>query len=202
MSSAPTLATLTEEDALLLLTKRDLPQPTLAAVARQDHLVRNYRIKLALVRHANTPRTVSLVLLRHLYAEDLLSISLAPGLAGDLRRVAEDAVINRLPGMALGERITLARKASGRVAGALLLDREIRVVVTALGSPRLTEELVVKALSMETIKVEAVEKIAGHQRWSLAYNVRLALLRHPFTSLGRVLSLAPEVKRNDLMEIA
>ena len=49
---------------------------------------------------------------------------------------------------------------------------------------------------------ESVEKIASHQRWSIAYNVRLALLRNPLTSLGRVLALAPEVKRRDLVEIS
>jgi hypothetical protein len=118
-----------------------------------------------------------------------------------LRRVAEDAVINRLPGLALGERISLARRATGRVAGALLTDREIRVVTAALSCPQLTDELVVKALGMESISAEAVERIAAHERWSNAYSVRLALLRQPLTTLGRVLALAPLVKRNDLMEI-
>jgi len=193
---------LNEEDALLLLSRRDLPQASIASLTRQERLLGYYRVKVALVSHPNTPRTVSLALLRHLYLEDLVHVALTPGAPGDLRRVAEDAVITRLPGLALGERIALARRATGRVAGALLVDREIRVVTAALSSPQLTDELVVKALSMESISVEAVERIAGHERWSCAYSVRLALLRQPLTSLGRVLALAPQVKRNDLMEIS
>src|SRR5258708_14422650 len=106
-------------------------------------------------------------LLRHLYLEDLVEVSLLTALPGDVRRLAEDAVINRLPGLALGERVTLGRKASGRVAGALLVDREIRVVETALQNARLTEELIVRALSLETISAGAVERIANHARWSL-----------------------------------
>ncbi len=193
---------LNEEDALLLLSRRDLPQAAVASLTRQERLLSSYRVKVALVSHPNTPRTFSLALLRHLYLQDLVQVALTPGAPGDLRRVAEDAVINRLPGLALGERISLARRATGRVAGALLGDREIRVVEAALSSPQLTDELVVKALGMESIKVEAVERIGCHQRWSHAYSVRLALLRQPLTSLGRVLVLAPLVKRNDLMEIA
>jgi hypothetical protein len=193
---------LNEEDALLLLSRRDLPQSSIASLTRQERLLSYYRVKVALVSHPNTPRTVSLALLRHLYLQDLVQVTLTPGAPGDLRRVAEEAVINRLPGLSLGERISLARRASGRVAGALLVDREIRVVAAALSSPRLTGELVVKALGMESISAEAVERIAGHERWSHAYSVRLALLRQPLTSLGTVLALAPQVKRNDLMEIS
>jgi hypothetical protein len=191
-----------EEDALLLLSRRDLPQSSIASLTRQERLLSYYRVKVALVSHPNTPRTVSLALLRHLYLQDLVHVALTPGAPGDLRRVAEDAVINRLPGLALGERISLARRASGRVAGALLGDREIRVVVAALSCPQLTDELVVKALGMENISADAVERIAGHERWSYAYTVRLALLRQPLTSLARVLALAPQVKRNDLMDIS
>jgi hypothetical protein len=193
---------LNEEDALLMLSRRDLPQAAIASLTRQERLLSYYRVKVALVSHPNTPRTVSLALLRHLYLEDLVKVALTPGAPGDLRRVAEDAVINRLPGLALGERISLARRATGRVAGALLTDREIRVVAAALGCPKLTDELVVKALGMETISADAVERIAAHERWSNAYSVRLALLRQPLTTLGRVLALAPLVKRNDLIDIS
>jgi hypothetical protein len=200
--SAPPPDQLHEEDALLILSRRDLPQAAIASLTKQERLLGYYRVKVALVSHPNTPRTVSLALLRHLYLEDLVKVALTPGAPGDLRRVAEDAVINRLPGLALGERISLARRATGRVAGALLGDREIRVVTAALSCPKLTDELVVKALSMENISVDAVERIAGHERWSNAYSVRLALLRQPLTTLGCVLALAPQVKRNDLMDIA
>jgi hypothetical protein len=200
--SAPPPDPLNEEDALLLLSRRDLPQSSIVSLTRQERLLSYYRVKVALVSHPNTPRTISLALLRHLYLQDLVHVSMTPGVPGDLRRVAEDAVINRLPGLSLGERISLGRRGSGRVAGALLGDREIRVVIAALSCPQLTEELVVKALSKESISVEAVERIATHERWSNAYGVRLALLRQPLTSLGRVLALAPQVKRNDLMEIS
>jgi hypothetical protein len=154
------------------------------------------------LRNPKTPRQTALTLLRQLNLDDLLEVTLTSPIAADIRRVAEDAVINRIPALSLGERVSMARRATGRVAGVLLLDREIRVVETALTNGRLTEELVVKALSMETIGVDAVDRIAGHARWSPAYGVKLALLRQPLTSLGRVLGLAPLVKRNDLVEIA
>lgn len=195
------LASLSEEAALQLLTRADLPAATLAGLARQEHLVRDRRVKMALVRHARTPRTTSLPLIRQLYMDELVVVTQTPSIAGDVRRIAEDQVIIKLAGLSLGERVSLARRATGRVGGALLLDRETRVVDAALCNPQLTEELVVKALSMEMISVAAVEMIADHERWSLVYGVKLALLRNPQTSLGRVLAMAPSVKRRDLLEI-
>jgi hypothetical protein len=159
-------------------------------------------VDLEPLRNPKTPRQTALALLRQLNMDDLLEVTVTASIPADLRRNAEDAVINRIPALSLGERVSMARRATGRVAGVLLLDREIRVVETALTNGRLTEELVVKALSLEAIHVDAVEKIAGHERWSLAYGVKLALLRQPLTSLGRVLGLAPLVKRNDLLEIS
>lgn len=157
---------------------------------------------LDVLRNPRTPRQTALALLRNLYFEDLLDVTVTSTVPADLRRVAEDAVINRLPALSLGERVSMARRVTGRVAGMLLLDRELRVVEIALTNGRLTEELVVKALGMEAIGIEAVDKIAVHPRWSLAYGVKLALLRQPFTSLGRVLTLASQVRRDDLLVIA
>src|ERR1035438_11528 len=63
-----------EEDALLMLSRRDLPQAAIASLTRQERLLGYYRVKVALVSHPNTPRTVSLALLRHLYLEDLVKV--------------------------------------------------------------------------------------------------------------------------------
>jgi hypothetical protein len=160
------------------------------------------REKLAAIRNPKTPRPIALGYLRHLFLEDLVEVTLTPVIPGDLRRAAEEAVIQRLPGTSLGERISMARRTTGRVAGVLLLDRDTKVIDAALENGRMTEELIVKALSLEQMTIAAVEKIADHARWSLMYGVKLALLRQPHTSLGRVLGISASVKRNDLIEIS
>ena len=192
---------LSEDQVLILLSRRDLPQQVIRRLAGREDLLRGYRVKLAVVRHPHSPRSLSLPLLRHLYLADLMKVVATPGVPADLRRVAEDAVTGRAPTLSLGERIAMARQGAGRIAGTLLLDKEKQVFETALNNPRLTEELVLKALAQENISAEAVEKTATHPRWAVVYSVRLALLRHPLTSLGRVLSISEQVKKRDLQEI-
>ena len=192
---------LTEEQVLVLLSRPNLPQETIRELSYREPLVRSYRVKLAMARHAHTPRSVSLPLLRHLFLFDVLTVAATPAVPADLRRLAEEALVSRAPTLPLGERITLARRGTGRIAAGLILDRERQVFETALNNPKMTEDLVLKALAQEGVSAEAVEAVATHRRWSLLYNVRLALLRHPMASLARVLSLAPQMKRRDLAEI-
>lgn len=192
---------LDEEQVLMLLARPDLPQQVIQRLGYREELLRSYAVKLAVVRHAHTPRVLSIQLMRHLHFFDLVKAAKTPALPADLRRVVEDSVAQRAPFLSPGERLSLVRQGTGRVASALLLSKEPQVIDAALQHPRLSEDLVLKALSQEAINAEAVESIAVHPRWSVLYNIKLALLRHPLTSLARVLALAGQVLQRDLEEI-
>ncbi len=47
-----------------------------------------------------------------------------------------------------------------------------------------------------------IPAIVQHRKWSIAYNVRLALVRHPSTPLASILSYLPELTVSDLRELA
>jgi len=47
-----------------------------------------------------------------------------------------------------------------------------------------------------------VEGIARHPKWSLRYDLRLQLVRHPLTPLALALAFLPDLKPDDLMVIA
>lgn len=192
----------TEEHLKVVLSRKDLSRGFLSEAGARERLLRAYAVKLALVRHPRTPRHISLALLRHLYPFDLVLVASAPAAPTELRRTAEDAVVARLEMFSLGERLSLARRASARVAAALLADSEARVFRAALENPRLTEEGVVRALRERKLTPEAVGAITAHPRWSIRYEVRLALIRHPATSLRSMLSLVGQVRRQDLAELA
>ena len=51
-----------------------------------------------------------------------------PVVPTDIKMAAEDSLINRLERLAQGERLTLARRASGRIAAELLFDSEPRCI--------------------------------------------------------------------------
>lgn len=193
--------TLDEGQAALLLARKDLPAELIEEIAQRKPLLKTYAIKKALVLHPHTPRLVSLRLLRDLYLMDLVQFTLAPGALAELKRNAEEQVIARLPQLPLGQKITLARRGPGRVAGALLAEGHEQILRVVLDNTNLSEAHVLKALSRPKLIPRVVEAISRHQKWSHSYNVRLALVRQPSTTLSTVLSYLPELTVSDLREL-
>jgi hypothetical protein len=145
---------------------------------------------------------VTLRLLRDLYLMDLVQLTLLPGIPTELKMNAEDQLISRLPQLPLGQKITLARRGPARLAGALLSDGHAQIVPIVLDNPYLTEAQVLKALSREKLPPGVVLAIGQHRKWSITYNVRLALVRHPASPLATVLAYLPELTVSDLRELA
>jgi hypothetical protein len=193
---------LDETQLCLLLNRKDLPAEILEEVAHRKPLLRNYRVKRALAFHPRTPRLANLRLVRELYLMDLVQLTLLPGTSTELKRIAEEQLVARLPQLPLGQKITLARRGTARVAGALLADGHTQVISIALDNPGLTEAQVLKALSRENLPVGVVKAVAQHRKWSHTYNVRLALVRHPGSTLSTILAYLPELTVSDLRELA
>src|SRR5258706_15785525 len=107
---------------LLRRSDKVVPAEILEEVARRKPLLKNYRVKRALAFHPRTPRLASLRLIRDLYLMDLVQLTLLPGTSGELKRIAEEQLVARLPQLPLGQKITLARRGTARVAGALLAE--------------------------------------------------------------------------------
>jgi hypothetical protein len=165
-------------------------------------MLKSYRVKRGLVFHPRAPRLVTFRLLRDLYLMDLVQLTLLPGIPTELKRNAEGQLISRLPQLPLGQKIALARRGPGRLAGALLLEGHAQIVEIALDNAYLTEAQVLKVLSREKIAPGVVKAISHHRKWSLTYNVRLALVRHAATPLATVLGYLPELTVSDLRELA
>src|SRR6266404_5138678 len=193
---------LDETKLCLLLDRKDLPGEILEEVGRRKHLLKNYRVKRALAFHPRAPRLISLRLLRDLYLMDLVQITLSPGVLAELKRNAEEQLLARLPQLPLGQKITLARRGPARVAGALLAEGHAQVISVVLDNPYMTEAQILRALSREKLPTSVIPAIVHHHKWSITYNVRLALVRHPSTPLASILSYLPELTVSDLRELA
>ena len=183
-------AALNEEQALALLKRNDLPPEALEVLSKNGHLVKSRKVKRALVAHPRTPRHISLSLIRQLFTFDLMEVALAPVTPADVKLAADEALINRLKAISLGERLSLARRASGRVAGRLILDSEPRVVRIALENGRLTEAFVVRALMRSDAPAAFVHAVCHHPSWSQRREVRMALLHNENTPLASALEFA------------
>lgn len=193
---------LSEEHLLTLLNRKDLPRELLEVVAKNEHWSRSQRVKAAVVRHPRTPRLVGLRLLKFLYLFDLVTVSLQPAAPAEIKRLAEEQIINRLEQLPVGQQVTLARRGTARVAAALLQRGLESVIPAALDNPLLTEAALLGALRRADVPEAVVEQIARHPKWSLRYDLRLQLVRHPKTPLALALGFLPELKPGDLRLIA
>ena len=193
---------LDEKSLVLLLQRKDLPAEFLQEVLLRRQFLKSYQVKKALALHPHTPRTDGFRLLRELYLMDLVQFAISPGTLPDLKIKAEEQVINKLPHLPLGQKITLARRGPARLGGALLTDGHANIVPIVLDNPHLTEAQVLKALSREKLPPGVVQALAHHRKWSLCYNVRLALVRNPASPLSVVLGFLPELTVSDLRELA
>jgi hypothetical protein len=193
---------LDETQLCLLLERKDLAGEVLEEIARRKPLLKNYRVKRALAFHPHTPRLATFRLLRELYLMDLVQLTLLPGTPAEIKRNAEDQLIARVPQLPLGQKVVLARRGPARVAAALLAEGHAQVLAVVLNSAYLTEAQVLKVLAREKLSPDVIRAIAQHRKWSCTYNVRLALVRHPGSTLSSVLSYLPELTVSDLRELA
>lgn len=197
----PAHSALTEDLALAALERRDLPADTIEHISQNAGVMKSRKVRLALAAHPHTPRRVALRVIRELYSFELMQFALTPAAAADLRRVADELLVARLAAITLGERISLARRSSELVAGALLLDKETPVWQAALENPRLTESAMIKALQRTSAMPTFVEAVSHHAKWSVRPEIRLALLRNTHTPLARALEFARRLPPAQLRDI-
>jgi hypothetical protein len=209
---------LTEDMAQALLKRPDLPIEVIEQLAKNSTALKSRKVKIALVSHPHTPRHISVPLARQFYTFDLMKVALSPQVPADVKVAVDDVLISRLKAVTLGERLTLARRASGRVAAALLLDgegigdkiekrniatvmRESQVMRTALENPRLPESLVINAVLRPSASTAFIDAVANHHKWSRRREVRSALLRTEHLSLARALEFGQEIPVALLQEL-
>ncbi len=188
--SAASEPALTEDLALALLKRSDLPAQALDQLSKNGDLMKIRKVKIAVVEHPKTPRHISIPMVRHLFTFDLMHVALTPAVPADIKITAEDALIQRLERLPQGERLSLAHRASGRVAAELLNDPELRVIHAALENSRLTESAVAKALMRRNASPALVEAVCQDSKWSVLREVRIALLQNKATPLNRALEFA------------
>lgn len=201
VASPPAGAALTEDLALARLADRDLSAEAVENISRNSALMKSRKVRLALASHPRTRRRLALRLIRELYTFELMRFALMPTAAADLRRVADELLLSRLTSITLGERISLARRSSELVAGALLLDKETAVWEAALDNARLTESAVVIALRRSNATAVLVGAVCHHAKWSVRPEVRIALLGNRHTPLAKALEFSRHLAPTQLRDI-
>jgi hypothetical protein len=192
---------LNEALALSLLRQTALPAAGIELLAKNRAVSSGRKVQRALLLHRHTPRQVWLPFVRNMATLELAAVALSPTVPPEVQRACEDAVIVRVKTISLGERKTLARRSTSRLAGALLMDSDRGVVQIALGNGRLTEAGVVKALLRPDASHAFVECVCHHAKWSVRREVRLAALRNDKTPMGSALLFAHTLRPDELRQV-
>ena len=192
---------LNEDLALSLLKRRDLSARVLEALARNHGVMKHRKVLVQVVEHPRTPRHISLSLLRRFFAFELMRVALEPGVAADLKMLADEALIDKLETLSLGECINLARRASAAVAGALLLHEQGAVIEAALQNPRITEASIAKSLGQSEVPALLLSMLAKHPKWSTRRDLQIAILRRPEATDAIAAEAAAKLSDRAILEV-
>jgi hypothetical protein len=171
-------------------------------VAAERRLLSFYEVRRDLALHPRTPETLAARFVPTLYWRDLMALALDHRLRPTLRRAAEIHLAAHLPGMAVGEKISLARRASPAVLAQLRNDPSPQVIAALLDNPRLTEGVLAPMLLAAKTPPAILELVANDRRWGVRYPLRLALVRNPATPLKTAWRLLEAIRKADLRPLA
>lgn len=192
---------LTEDLALAMLNRRDLPREALEELNKNGAVIKHRKVRLAVVMHPRTPRHVSLPAIRQLYPFELVQVASFPSVAADVKRVAEETLMGRLKTISPGERYGLAKQSPGRVAAALLFDAEERIMRAALSNPYMTEALIVQALRSGDATEMLVMAICHDDKWSRRNDIKTVLLGNDKTPFAKIAQFATELPVRTLKDV-
>lgn len=171
-------------------------------VAGQGRLLASYELKRQIALHPRSPEPLALRFVASLFWRDLLELGLDTRVRPTVRRAADRRLIGRLGGLAAGEKVAIARRASPRVLALLRHDPTPRVIAALLENPRLTEGVLLPLAASEETSPGVLEILARNRRWGSRYELRLALCTNARTPVQTVLPMLPMLRKRDLQTVA
>jgi hypothetical protein len=188
--------------AQVVLLNPHAGEEVVRTLADQRRLLSFHDMRRDLALHRSTPQPIALALLGSLFWRDLVAAGLDVRIRPVVRRAAEQRLIERLPGLAVGERVTIARSASPHVVQVLRHDPTPRVISALLDNPRLVEGDLLPLASGENVNPPVLAVILGHRKWGHCYPVRVAVVRNPRAPLTLALQHLPMLKKVDQRAVA
>jgi hypothetical protein len=187
---------------LAAVLRRAVPLRFLEMLATTPPWSEDQRLLGAVVLSPRASRARALRLVGSLFWRDLADVAASPRVAAAARVRAEALLLDHMPDLRLGDRITLAKIATPPVLTRLLEDTDPRVVEAALINGRLREEDVAAAVRKDTVAPALVEAIAASSRWRERYALRLAIVLQPRSPLAVALAQVTSLLPGDLERVA
>lgn len=181
--------------------KKNTAPEILGFLANDIRFKDSYKLKLAICRNPKNPQKVTLALLKFLRIFDLGDLTRDQNIPLNLRQKIEYSILEKIPSMPAGNMIALSKRASSNIVVALMEKGDKKVLKECLDSPALTEGLVFKTINKADARPVLVKMIAENPKWSLRYNIRIALIRNYHTPMLHVTEFISGLKTCDLKEL-
>lgn len=171
-------------------------------LASQPRLLSFYEVRRDIAMHPSTPETLALRLVQGLFWRDLSALGADTRLHPRVRRSADQLLIVRLPELAVGEKVSMARRAGPGLLAHLRHDPNPRVIGAMLDNPRLTEDILAPVAHSAATQGPVLALIAADRRWGVRYGLQVAICRNPGTPLATSLRLLPSLRKSELKAVA
>jgi hypothetical protein len=185
-----------------LLRHPFLSTEVIQLLLENQEVVGSYEVRRDLAAHPRTPEPRAMQLLASLYWRDLSRLSAESRVRPTVRRAAERRLAERLPGLASGEKVAIARRCGAGLIARIGQDPDPRVIRALLENPRLTEGALLLLVTRDSARPEMLALVARDRRWGVRYRIRVPICRHPNTPVATALSQLPALRKPDLRAVA
>ena len=193
---------LVEQDILSVLRNKNLTREIVRLILDHPPFLSSYAVKKALVACRHIPSVDAQRLVPHLFWMDLMEAAVDMRVHPAVRHACERRLLERLPELGLGERVTLARRGPRSLLQALRAETEPRVVQALLQNRFLTEIDVIAMAGSPRTPPAVLGAIHYSGKWGNRYEVRKTLLLNPSTPVFIAQFNARFMRRTDLEDVA
>jgi hypothetical protein len=166
---------------LALLRNPEVTPAIIERIARSPIWMKVERLRAAIVMHARTPRRLAMSLLPTLPWVDVLRVSAAPQIATAVRSSAGAILAVRLPELAPGEKVTLARAAPASLVPLLLREGEPMVARALLENPRTRADDALVLVERDDTHPAILKAVAESPRFAGHEALLRVIAAHPRT---------------------
>lgn len=190
-----------DRHVIKVLERQNLPEAFLYGVAH-SRWARSLRVQFSLVNHSKTPVGEAMNLVKFLFWRDLNLTIQNFKVSTEVRHQAEAVLLQRLPAMATGEKVTLGRLAAGRVLKAMRNEKDPQVVRALLKNSRLVEEDVLFLINQPRTPTPVLDAVARDPKWSPRVEVRIGLIRNARTPIAAVIPFISSLNMHEVRNLA
>lgn len=192
---------LTEDLAAVIADRKNIDSGILEYLSHHVRWKDSHKVRLALCKNPKTPQKITFSLIKFLRVFDLAGLTRNNVLPVNVRVRIEGEIGEKIPAMALGIKIALAKRASSNILMKLIEEGLREIVAVCLDSPYMTEGDIYKIISMKKISLHIIRMIAEHPKWSARYQIRWALIINKHAPLVCVVKFLKDMKTTDLKEL-